>query len=129
MPQARVYQRKDGTRPFDAQFDTLEARAAARVITIVARLERGLRPDVEPVGDGAFEAKIDYGPGYRIYFALDGSELVILLLCGSKKRQNIDINDAKTYWSEYKQRKILPEEIRGTLLKPLKKEDNDAANS
>ena len=122
MPEARVYQRKDGSRPFDQRFDNLEARAAARVTATITKLEGGLRPNVEAVGNGAFEAKIDYGPGYRVYFGLDGQELVVLLLCGDKKRQQADIDDVKIYWAEYKSRKTLKTADRGELLKPLEEE-------
>lgn len=86
MPEARPYQRKDGSRPFDERFERLgDPRAAARIDTTVRKLARGLRPDVRPVGEGVQEARIDYGPGYRVYFGLDGMELVVLLLCGDKR--------------------------------------------
>ncbi len=118
MPEARVYQRKDGSKPFDLRFDQLEARAAARVTTTVTKLGNGLRPDVEPVGEGIFEAKIDYGPGYRIYFALNGKELIVLLLCGNKDTQSADISESKIYWKEFKARIRLPPPGPGLLLKP-----------
>lgn len=57
------------------------------------------------VGGGVFESKIDFGPGYRVYFGYDGQELVILVGGGSKKRQEKDIAIAKTHWQDYKQRK------------------------
>ena len=65
--------------------------------------------NVESVGSGVFERKIDFGPGYRIYFGTetDGrvTKVVILLNGGSKSRQNKDIDLAKGYWKEYKSRK------------------------
>ena len=73
MPEARPYQRKDGSCPFDERFERLgDPRAAARIDTTVRKLARGLRPDVRPVGEGVQEARIDYGPGYRVYFGFDG---------------------------------------------------------
>ena len=119
MTDARVYQRKDGTRPFDERFAALhDDRAAARITTALAKLERGLRPDVRAVGEGVQEAKIDYGPGYRVYFGLDGTRLIVLLLCGDKRTQDGDVQLAQALWAEYRQRKALPPPGPGTLLKP-----------
>lgn len=108
MPDAQVYERTDGSRPFDDRFDALEARAAGRITTAVGRLERGLRPNVRSVGEGVHEARIDYGPGYRVYFGLDGTDIVVLLLCGDKRTQHEDIEYAKVMWKEYRARKRLP---------------------
>ena len=57
------------------------------------------------IGEGVFECRIDFGPGYRIYFGKDGDALVILLGGGTKKRQQKDIINAKLLWKEYKRRK------------------------
>ena len=57
------------------------------------------------VGSGVYEYKIDFGPGYRIYFGRDESTLVILLAGGTKKRQSKDIQDAQACWADYKRRK------------------------
>jgi putative addiction module killer protein len=62
--------------------------------------ENGNYGDCEPVGNGVFELRIHTGPGYRIYFGIDG-DAVILLSGGSKKTQLSDINKAKERWSEY----------------------------
>jgi putative addiction module killer protein len=62
---------------------------------------------MKPVGEGVSEYRIDFGPGYRIYFGKDGDRLVILLGGGTKKRQQNDIQAAKTIWKIYKQRKKL----------------------
>jgi putative addiction module killer protein len=106
MAEARSYQRRDGACPFDERFGRLsDPKAAARIDTAVRKLARGLRPDVRSVGAGVQEARIDYGPGYRIYFGLDGTELVVLLLCGDKRTQDDDIAFAKALWTEYRARK------------------------
>jgi putative addiction module killer protein len=63
--------------------------------------------NVEPVGEGVSEKKIDYGPGYRIYFGQDGRDLIVLLGGGSKKGQQADIRAAKELWKDYKARKRL----------------------
>jgi putative addiction module killer protein len=60
---------------------------------------------VKPVGEGVSERRIDFGPGYRVYFGQDGQRLVILLVGGTKQRQQRDIAQAKAYWQDYKQRK------------------------
>jgi putative addiction module killer protein len=106
MPEAREYLRRDGSSPFRERFEGLaDARAKARVDTPIRKLERGLQPDVKSVGEGVREARIDYGPGYRVYFASDGSDLVILLLCGDKRTQAADIAAARATWRDYRARK------------------------
>lgn len=68
-------------------------------------MEAGNKGDVKPVGEGVSERRIDYGPGYRLYFGRDGETLVLLLNGGTKKRQHKDIEEAKQCWKEYKRRK------------------------
>ena len=101
----RVYQRADGSSPFRGWFDDLDDTAHARVTRFLTRLEQGNTSNVKPVGEGVSELKIDFGPGYRVYFGMDGRTLVILLGGGTKKRQNNDIAAAKDAWADYKQRK------------------------
>ena len=60
---------------------------------------------MKPVGEGVFEARVDFGPGYRIYFGLDGTALVILLGGGDKRGQAVDIRDAKACWADHRVRK------------------------
>ncbi|MEA2738480.1 MAG: hypothetical protein QOH05_1787 [Acetobacteraceae bacterium] len=106
MPEARSYRRANDACPFDERFERLgDPRAAARIDSAVRKLARGLRPDVRPVGEGVQESRIDYGPGYRVYFGLDGTQLVVLLLCGDKRTQGDDIAFAKVLWAEYRARK------------------------
>jgi putative addiction module killer protein len=105
VPEIVQYEDADAQCPFHRWFFRLEARAAARVTRVLRRLESGLRPDVESVGKGVFEAKIDYGPGYRVYFGLDGVTLVVLLGGGDKRRQSEDIRRAQERWADYKSRK------------------------
>jgi putative addiction module killer protein len=71
------------------------------------RYEIGSRKPVQRKGvsGGVFECKIDFGPGYRVYFGKDGDRLVILLGGGTKKRQQRDINEAISRWQDYKRRK------------------------
>jgi putative addiction module killer protein len=99
------YETEAGDCPFAAWFEDLDARAAAKVRTAIARIETGNFGDVKPVGEGVSERRIDCGPGYRVYVAQDGEKLVILLVGGTKKRQQRDIDQAKAYWRDYKHRK------------------------
>jgi putative addiction module killer protein len=76
-----------------------------RIATALTRISLGNFSNVEGVGSGVFEYKLDFGPGYRIYFGKDGRALVILLVGGSKKRQQRDMNTAPANWQDYKRRK------------------------
>ena len=96
------YISEDNIEPFTKWFNKLKAIAAAKVSTALYRMEQGNYSNVKSLGDGVFEYKIDFGPGYRIYFGQDGDELVILVGGGSKKQQDKDIKIAKQYWNEYK---------------------------
>ena len=73
----------------------------------LARMEQGNFSQVKGVGSGVFEYRIDFGPGYRIYFGKDGNMLVILVGGGTKKRQSHDIAAAQECWAAYKRRKKL----------------------
>lgn len=94
-----------GVSPFRNWFDGLESRAAAKVTTALTRLGLGNTSNVKSLGSGVFEHKIDYGPGYRVYFGMDGKELVILVGGGTKKRQPSDIKNARNHWADFKKRK------------------------
>ena len=94
-----------GRNPYAAWFGGLNAHVAAKVATALTRISLGNFSNVEGVGSGVFEYKLDFGPGYRIYFGKDGETLVILLGGGSKKRQQRDINTALANWQDYKRRK------------------------
>ena len=56
------------------------------------------------VGDGVWELKIDFGPGYRVYYGIQGDELILILMAGSKRTQPMDIKKARAYWIEWKER-------------------------
>lgn len=97
------YVREDGSAPFAAWFNDLPAQAAAKVATARARLEMDTS-GVKWIG-AIGEYRIDWGPGYRVYLAKEGEEIVILLGGGTKRRQQADIERAKTLWAEYRSRK------------------------
>ncbi len=84
------------TPTFEKWMDDLRDRRAAKIISKrLLRVEAGLFGDVEPVGDGVSELRIDYGPGYRVYFVRRGQTVVILLCGGDKGSQSRDIAEAK----------------------------------
>jgi len=101
----REYQNEKGHSPFAAWFNRLDPAAASKVTVALTRLGLGNTSNVKGVGAGVFELKVDFGPGYRIYFGKDGAEIVILLGGGTKKRQGRDINAAQASWQNYKKRK------------------------
>jgi putative addiction module killer protein len=105
MIDVREYNDRQGRSPYAAWFDRLPAQAAAKVATALTRLAQGNFSNVKGVGSGVFEYRIDFGPGYRVYFGKDGDSLVILLGGGTKKRQQHDINAALANWQDYKRRK------------------------
>ena len=101
----REYIDLDGRSPYAKWFNRLNASAAAKVATAIVRIEQGNFSTSKGIGEGVLECRIDFGPGYRIYFGKDGDALVILLGGGTKKRQQKDIETAKILWKEYKRRK------------------------
>lgn len=105
MIEIREYLDTQGRSPYARWFDRLNARAAAKVATALVRMEQGNLSNAKSVGGGLSEYRIDFGPGYRVYFAKDGDTLIILLGGGTKKRQQKDIEAAQHLWREYKQRK------------------------
>jgi putative addiction module killer protein len=105
MLEIRYYVTAGGHQPFAEWFADFEPVARAKVTRAIARMEQGNLSNVKPVGEGVLEYRIDFGPGYRVYFGRDGEKMVILLTGGTKKRQQRDIDAAHTYWQDYKQRK------------------------
>jgi putative addiction module killer protein len=105
MLELRYYLAGDGESPFQEWFSGLHAAAAAKVAVALARLEQGNLSNVKTVGEGVLEYRIDWGPGYRVYFGRDGDVLVILLTGGTKQRQQNDIDAAKVSWADYKRRR------------------------
>lgn len=105
MLDIRYYIAADGHSPFAEWFDRLDAIARAKVATALTRMAQGNISNVKPVGEGLLEYRIDFGPGYRIYFGRDGGMVVILLTGGTKKRQQHDIETAAAFWRDYKSSK------------------------
>jgi len=105
MVVVREYVDGTGHSPFRAWFSSLDGPAAIKVTVALERIANGHTSSMKALGDGVAEYKIDFGPGYRIYFGNDGERLVILVGGGTKKRQQRDIASAKAAWNDYKQRK------------------------
>lgn len=100
--QVESYVRSDGTCPFNDWIDALRDRRARAIIrTRIGRVRLGNLGNCELVGNGVMELKIDYGPGYRVYFGQVGTKLVILLCGGDKSSQAKDIKNAIEYWADY----------------------------
>jgi putative addiction module killer protein len=91
--------------PFAEWFEDLNATAAAKVAVALAGIETGNLSNVKGVGRGVLEYRIDWDPGYRVYFGRDGAVLVILLAGGSKRRQQRDIAAAQARWADYRRRR------------------------
>jgi len=100
----REYLDEAGRSPFARWFASLGAIVAAKVATALYRLEQGNLSNVKSAGKSVVEFRINYGPGYRVYFGQDGATLIILLGGGSKKSQPRDIKAAHRRWSDYRSR-------------------------
>ena len=101
----REYLDQSGRSRFAKWFESLNAPAAAKVTIALVRIEQGNFSNTKGVGAGVYECRIDFGPGYRIYFGKDGDTFIILLGGGSKKHQSKDILAAQECWNDYKGRK------------------------
>jgi putative addiction module killer protein len=107
------YIRPDGSSPYADWFNSLDAQAAAKVVTAKLRMELGNTSNVKWFA-GMGEYVIDWGPGYRIYLAKDGDALIVLFGGGTKRRQQSDIERAKAFHAEYKARKAaVRAEVKG----------------
>ena len=101
----KIYRTVRGRQPFLEWLNSLrDERAVARIKTRLAHVRLGNLGHTRSVGGGVQELKINYGPGYRVYFGQIGNELVILLSGGDKGDQDEDIETAKEYWISYKKR-------------------------
>ena len=97
----REYVDERGQIPFRDWLVGLDIATRARVQARILRFETGNLGDHKDVGGGVWEARLDFGPGYRIYFGRVGREVVLLLLGGDKKSQTKDIQRAKVFWADY----------------------------
>ncbi|QDT56197.1 hypothetical protein Pan44_42490 [Caulifigura coniformis] len=105
MIEVNQYVRENGSCPFAAWFDSLDAQVAAKVRVALIRMEQGNLGDSKPVGEGVWERRLHFAGGYRVYYGRDGAELVVLFVGGTKRRQQSDIAFARELWTEYRRRK------------------------
>jgi putative addiction module killer protein len=100
-----IYKTQSGKEPYTEWIESLDIKGQARIQSRLDRVECGNYGDCDNLKDGVFELRFITHAGYRIYFAEDGEKIVVLLTGGGKKSQNKDIQKAKEYWNDYKERK------------------------
>lgn len=100
-----TYQTTKAKLPFDQWISKLDKVTALKIFGRIQHMASGTLGDCKNVGGGVLEARVDIGPGYRIYFALAADGTIIVLLCGgNKSSQKSDIERAKQFWLDYKER-------------------------
>ena len=105
MCELRHYVDPEGQDLFLRWLDKLRDRQAqARVAARLIRLQNGNFGDCKPVGDGVWELRVDWGPGYRVYYAIESKRVVLLCEGGDKRTQEQDIGRAIGRWNEWQQR-------------------------
>lgn len=85
-----------------------DQKTVAKILVRIDRLEAGNFGDCKPLRSGVWELRIDWGPGYRVYYGRVGRQCVLLLCGGDKSRQSRDIDRAVEYWNDYRERKEMP---------------------
>src|SRR5712664_4948545 len=113
MVDLREYLDREGHSPFREWRGKLNPEARRKVTTVLYRVGLGNFSNVQGVGGGVYECKINFGPGYRVYCGKEGEQIVILLGGGTKQRQQNDISLALERWEDYKQRKKQQKEKEG----------------
>ncbi|OWT58283.1 type II toxin-antitoxin system RelE/ParE family toxin [Candidimonas nitroreducens] len=105
MYQAIEYLNSEGKGPYREWLLALvDRRARARILTRINRMEAGNFGDCKPLASGVWELRIDWGPGYRVYYAQAGRRLILLLAGGDKRKQQADIDAAISYWKDWQDR-------------------------
>jgi putative addiction module killer protein len=103
--QLKEYLTSDGRSPFIEWLNKIrDARARARIRVRLDRLSLGNFGDCKSIGGSIHELRLDYGPGYRIYFAQYGDQIILLLWGGTKRTQQQDIQLAQEYWGDFRSR-------------------------
>jgi putative addiction module killer protein len=101
------YITSDGVNVFRKWLSGLnDMQAYVHITRRIMLLERGGFGDCKPLQDGVWELRIDHGPGYRVYYGMIGKKIVLLLCAGDKRTQKRDIENAVTYFQDYKRRSV-----------------------
>ena len=101
----KYYETENGEKPFQKWLDGLkDTMGRAKVHIRIDRARLGNFGDVKHLDDGVFELRIDFGPGYRVYFSEQKDSIILLLLGGNKRTQTNDIKRAKQFWAEFRER-------------------------
>jgi putative addiction module killer protein len=103
--EVREYLDRLGRNRFSEWFTSLDEPVQLRISTSLARVRNGNLSNAKSVGAGVQELRLDFGPGYRIYFGRVGTAIVILPAGGTKRRQQADLVTAQALWQEFKERK------------------------
>ena len=102
----QFFRTPNGRVPFTEWFESLRDQTIrTRIRRRLIRLEEGNYGDHRSVGEGIFELRLHFGPGYRIYYGEVGNQVILVLCGGDKSSQQRDIEIAKTFWLEYKETK------------------------
>lgn len=98
----KEYIARDGKNHFREWLDNLkDIKTQAKIDIRIGRLRLGNFGDTKGVGQGVYELRIHFGPGYRVYYGLEGNKIVLLLCGGDKRTQKNDIKKAVNHWEEY----------------------------
>lgn len=102
MYQLRQFTLNSGVKPFEVWISSLNKRSRAKVRAYVDRVALGgSKKNIRSLGDGLNEIKIDFGPGFRVYFGVINSEIMLLLGGGDKSSQSRDIMKAYAFWRRF----------------------------
>lgn len=111
MIHLELYKTEMGICPFEKWIRKIRSNhAKSRIFKALNKMEAGLLSDIVSLGGGVQEYRIHFEKGYRIYFANDGENLIVLLAGSDKKDQAKEIENAKSYWLDYKRQKAEKEE-------------------
>lgn len=106
MIEVRIYRTREGREPYIEWYEKLRDNVSKlRIRKRIEQMVLGNFGDHKLLGGGIYELRFFFGAGYRIYFARDGQTIILLLCGGDKSSQRKDIEKARTYWQEYKERK------------------------
>lgn len=99
------YYEENERRPCEDWINSLkDKKGKAKILGRISRASNGNFGDHKNLSDGVWELKIDFGPGYRVYFGIDNDQIILLLAAGTKRNQQNDIDTAKNRWTSYERK-------------------------